>query len=96
MSAQHDPEAISAQLHRFVRANMLDEGAAFETHSPLAEAGLDSFSLVELLLFSERAFGVIVPESHLTRENLATLDSLARCIASLAAAPQSPPPAAAP
>jgi hypothetical protein len=35
-----------------------------------------------------------MPESHLTRENLATLDALGRCIARLAAvgdAPQSTP-----
>jgi acyl carrier protein len=60
------------------------EGTELNEHSLLAEAGIDSFSLVELLLFCERAFGVTVPESHLTHENLMSLAALARCIASLA------------
>ena len=83
MSTQQDAKTIVAGLWQFARENLVAHGANFDEHSPLAAAGIDSFSLVELLLYSERAFGVTVPESHLTHENLRSLSSLAQCIASL-------------
>ena len=56
----------------------------FDEHSPLSQAGIDSFALVELVLFCERVLGVRVPDSHLTGDNLASMSSLANCIAELA------------
>ena len=86
MSIQKDFNSIVQELSQFVRTNLLANHANFDEHSLLAEAGIDSYSIVELLLFSERAFGVSVPESHLTRENLASVSSLAQCIVTLAPA----------
>jgi acyl carrier protein len=83
MNAQRDIQSISEQLCQFVRANLLANHAGFNEHSLLAEVGIDSYSLVELLLFSERNFGISVPESHLTRENLGSVASLAHCILAL-------------
>jgi acyl carrier protein len=37
-----------------------------------------------LLLYCERTFGVSVPDSHLTGKNLASVATLASCIAELA------------
>ena len=84
MSPASDPQTATARLCHFVRANLLAEGKEFDEHSSLAEAGIDSFALVELLLYSERALGVSVPESHWTHENLRTLAALGHCIARLA------------
>jgi len=42
------------------------------------------------VLFCERELGVRVPDSHLTGANLASMSSLAKCIAELAHAGQSP------
>ena len=84
MATQLTPQAIVADLCRFARANLLAEGRHFDENSPLAEVGIDSFALVELLFYSERAFAVSVPESHWTQENLRTLASLGHCISKLA------------
>jgi acyl carrier protein len=84
MSAPADPKTIAEKLCQFARANFLADGVEFNEHSPLAEAGIDSFALVELLLCSERTFGVRVPESHLTRHNMVSVATLANCIAELA------------
>lgn len=84
MTISNDPIIIADQLCQFARTNLLAPDVDFNEHTPLADVGIDSFSLVELLLFSERTFGIAVPESHLTRENLASLATLARCIAGLA------------
>jgi acyl carrier protein len=84
MTLQQDPKTIAGQLCQFARKNYVADGVDFDENSPLAKAGIDSFALVELLLFCERSFGVSVPDSHLTGKNLASVASLANCIAELA------------
>ncbi len=84
--SERDPKTISDQLCQYARSSLLAEGVVFDEHTPLAEAGIDSYALVEMLLFSERQFGIKVPESHLTREHLTSTAALARCIAGLAGA----------
>lgn len=79
-----DPAAVARRLAEYARTNLVADGPPFDERTPLAEAGLDSFCIVELLLFAEGEFGVRVPEASLTHENLACLASLARCLASLA------------
>jgi acyl carrier protein len=90
MIPQKDPKIIAAQLCDFARQNFVAEGADFDENSPLAKAGIDSFALVELLLYCERVIGVGVPDSHLTGNNLASMATLASCIAELARNGQSP------
>ena len=92
MATQMTPRAIAEELCHFARANLLAEGTHLDEHSPLTEVGIDSFALVELLFYSERAFGVSVPESHWTQENLRTLASLGHCIAELAGGKMQPSP----
>ncbi len=87
MTRRLDARAVARRLTDYALANLLAEGTPFDEHTPLAEAGLDSFCIVELLLFAEGEFGVRVPEAELTHENLATLATLARCVAALAAEP---------
>ena len=84
MTPPLDAQDIARQLCQFARANFLAEGTAFDEQSPLAEAGIDSFALFEMLLYGETTFGVRVPPSHLTRHNLASVATMARCMAELA------------
>lgn len=84
MTPETDPKKITAQLCEFARTNFVAEGTDFDENSPLSQAGIDSFALVELLLFCERVLGVRVPDSHLTGSNLASMAALASCIAELA------------
>jgi len=93
MTIQNNPKTIANQLCQFARTNLVANGTDFNEYSVLADFGIDSFSLVELLLFAERTFGVSVPESHLTHENLASLATIAECIAGLARDGTSAPPA---
>jgi acyl carrier protein len=86
MTPEKDLKSIADKLCAFARANFVAEGVAFDEHTPLAKAGIDSFALVELLLYSERGLGVRVPNSHLTGKNLASMATLAACIADLACA----------
>jgi acyl carrier protein len=83
MTPETDPNKIAARLCDFARKNFVAEGQEFDENSPISQAGIDSFALVELLLFCERDLGVRVPDSHLTGANLASMSSLAKCIAEL-------------
>lgn len=84
MTPETDPKKIADQLCEFARTNFVAEGTDFDENSPLPQAGIDSFALVELLLFCERVLGVRVPDSHLTGANLTSMAALASCIAELA------------
>jgi acyl carrier protein len=84
MIPETDPKVIAARLCEFARTNFVAEGVEFDENSPLSQAGIDSFALVELVLFCERVLGVRVPDSHLTGDNLASMSALAQCISGLA------------
>jgi len=86
MIPETDPKIIAAKLCEFARTNFVAEGVEFDEASPLTDAGIDSFALVELVLFCERVLGVRVPDSHLTGDNLASMSALANCISGLAKA----------
>ena len=91
MTPPTDPKIVAAQIRQFAQANLVADGAELNEDSPLADAGIDSFALVDLLLHCERAFGIRVPESHLTRQNLVSVAALAACICELASGGHSPP-----
>ena len=75
---------VSDELCRFLRDRILAEGVSFDENTPLRDLGVDSFALVELLLFIEKRFGTAVPDAHLTRANLHSVAALARCVRGLA------------
>ena len=80
------PEArtLCEQVCGFMRSEILAKGVDFNEDTPLSDLDVDSLSLIEILLFIERRFGVRVPESHLTRENLHSVTALARCVRDIA------------
>jgi len=88
-----DLQTISALLCQFAQTNLVAAETSLDENCPLADVGIDSFALVELLLFGERTFGIRVPESHLTRKNLASVATLAACILGLASS-SAPSPSA--
>ncbi len=75
-----DVTTIRHELIEFLRNNIIAEGIEFDHRRKLSSLGIDSLSLVEILLFVERRFGVRIPDSHLTRSNLQTVSALADCV----------------
>lgn len=78
-----DVTIICQELTNFLRANILAKGVEFDENKQLSSVGVDSLSLVEILLFVERRFGVSVPDSALSRTNLETVSALAQCVSQL-------------
>ena len=72
-----DIEAIERELIQFLEKNILSENVKINAGQELKAAGLDSFSIVEILLFIERKFGFVIPDEQLLPENFKTIHSIA-------------------
>lgn len=54
----------------------VEQPDAFGEDEDLLQAGLDSMSIMRLVLFIENEFGVVLPDNELVPENLQTLSRL--------------------
>ena len=75
-----DHAAISNSLIIFIKENLLAENVNITAETPFESLGLDSFSIIEIVLFIERKFGLELPDGALTKENVYSASSLARCV----------------
>jgi len=76
-------EEIASQLCVFLRENILASDIAVTPDTELSHIGVDSFSLMELVLFIERRFGLELPAEALVPENIASVRSLSAYCAGL-------------
>jgi acyl carrier protein len=76
-----DGTLIKKELCAFISENILAGGVAVEPDTVLSDIGVDSFSLIEIILFIERKFGVAIPHESLTPENFTSVNALADCMA---------------
>lgn len=67
-------------LIQILSNEILEDGTQIDEADDLHEAGLDSMATMQLLIRIEQQFGVQIPASQLTRENLSTISNLARII----------------
>ena len=72
-------ENICNELVSYVQKNILDSSVAMTSETPFKQIGLDSMSIIELVLFIERKFNVAISEKDLIPENLTSVRSLAEC-----------------
>lgn len=70
---------ISDDLIAFIENDILDLGLKINKDTTFADAGLDSMSIIQLILFIERKFGIAIPDTHLLPENLLSVNTLAKC-----------------
>jgi acyl carrier protein len=71
---------ISLELCKFITENLVALNVKVEPEMPLEKLGLDSFSIIEIILFIERKYGLTLPDHELTKENIYSPDSLAKCV----------------
>lgn len=72
-------ENISNELLSFVQSTILDSSVSITPDTLFSEIGIDSMSIIELVLFIERKFEVAISEKDLTPENLKSIQTLAEC-----------------
>jgi acyl carrier protein len=78
-TTHYSTEEITTRLCSFLSENILAEGLEINSNTELSSIGVDSFSLMEVVLFIERSLGVVLPAESLTPENIASVDSLSQC-----------------
>ncbi|MEE9339967.1 MAG: acyl carrier protein [Methylococcaceae bacterium] len=82
--ANYSLENISSQLCDFLQKNILAPEVEVTAETELTTIGVDSFSLMELVLFIERRFGLILPPDSLTAENISSVKTLSNYCMTLA------------
>lgn len=68
---------LARDLYSFVRKRILVDGADFSLDTSLESVGIDSVSLLEILLYLERQFDIYIADEKLTPENISTIGKLA-------------------
>jgi acyl carrier protein len=74
---------IINEIKNYIEKNILAEGLQIDGTTNLKQAGIDSFSTVEIILFIERKFGVSIPDEKLIPDNFKSLQSLAAIVLEL-------------
>lgn len=69
-------EDLESAICAFIRDTILEGAANVTPEMPLTDLGLESFSLLEIILFVERKTGLSIPDTHLTRTHLHSVRSL--------------------
>lgn len=72
-------QEVERALEEFVHGNVLANGVQIKPETLLRDIGVDSYSVIEMVLFIERRFGVVLPEEQLVPENLKSVRALAAC-----------------
>jgi acyl carrier protein len=76
-------DTIIQEMKKYIEANILSPGVTIDASTDLRLAGIDSFSIVEIILFIERKFGVAIPDDKLVPDNFKTLQALASTVQEL-------------
>lgn len=72
-----DAELIEKEIIHFLESNILSEGIKIYPDSSLRDVGIDSFSIVEIILFIERKYNIIIPDHKLIPDNFKTIHTIA-------------------
>lgn len=73
-------EEVENSLIKFLENNILGEELTIDATSSLSEIGVDSYSIVEILLFIERKYGFVIPDEHLRPENFKNVNCIAKIV----------------
>jgi len=71
---------IEKELLHFLKTSILAEKVDLSETDELRSIGVDSFSIVEIILFIERKFGLILPDNQLLPENFKSIESIASLV----------------
>lgn len=75
-----DENIIIAEIKKFIETNILAGDIMLEADTILQNIGIDSFSIVEIMLFIQQNYNILIPDDQLVPENFRTLKALARLV----------------
>lgn len=73
---------MKEKLKTFIFAELIyhEDPASFGDDDDLLEAGLDSMGIMRLIMFAEKEFGVILPDTEIEPYNVQSLNALEKWI----------------
>jgi acyl carrier protein len=80
MALAIDQDTICQKLCEFIQANLVAPGVGVNPGTSLTQLGLDSFSIIEIVLFIERQYGLTLPDVALSKENIESPQAFAACV----------------
>ena len=72
-------DTISQELCSYIKSMIVDKRVIVDPETNFNQIGIDSLSLIELVLFVERKFNIALPEEDLLPENFKSAKTLAKC-----------------
>jgi acyl carrier protein len=78
-----DATIIIQDIKKYIENNILSADVKIDAETNLQQAGIDSFSTVEIILFIERQYGVVIPDEKLLPDNFKTLQALSLTVQEL-------------
>jgi acyl carrier protein len=75
-----DTSTVQEHLCAFIKDNLVASGVEVNPNTAFDSLGLDSFSLIEIVLFIERKFGIQLPDTDLNKTNLHSAATLSDCV----------------
>jgi acyl carrier protein len=72
-------EILSQELCTFIKSTIADKKVHVDPATAFSDIGIDSLSIIELVLFIERKFKITLPEEELIPENFKSAATLAQC-----------------
>lgn len=75
----HNQQDIIKSISEYLKKRFLASNVTLNSADKFADFGIDSMTVVELVMYIEEEFGIVIPADQLTGENLSSLDSLSKC-----------------
>lgn len=75
-----DNQQIEKDIIHFLETNIVNEKCSIPADQSLRDLGIDSFSIVEIILFIERKYGKVIPDEQLLPENFKTVQAIAQLV----------------
>ena len=72
-------ESLAHELCLYIENNIVDKSIQVQPDTLFGNLGIDSLSIIELILFLERKFKITLPENELIPENFISATTLADC-----------------
>lgn len=75
-----EPTGVQTRLLEFLSAGIFSADLQITLDTDLIASGFDSLSLVSLLLFIERTYGVWIPQDEITEANLKNIRTISAVV----------------
>lgn len=72
-------QTITHKVADYLKQRFFAKEVTFMSSQKFADLGVDSMAVVELVMFIEEEFGIVIPADQLTATNLESLESLVQC-----------------